>query len=1143
VIYPAARTALLRATLFTLGLYASIAHGVVYNWDGSSGSQFSNGANWTPAGVPGTNDTATFRLGAVAVPILLLDAMFQLYNATVDRLIVGTNTVTMGGGTMTVDGTDITETARGLIIGQTATDVAVLNMNLPSLSTLYGTLGSAAGSSGTLNLTSTVGAFNVTGSGAIYDLIVGLNGTGAINVASGRDVTVADDTALGLNATGVGNVSVSGAGSIWTSSGDLRVGELGGGALTISAAALVSDSTGYIGASAGSNGTASITGAGSSWTNSIGLIVGYFGNGTLDITSGGQATSGTSGYVGYFADAIGSATVSGASSAWSNSLSTIVGTLGTGSLTVSAGGLVSDSFGVLGSGAGSDGTATITGANSRWNNTSNLFVGDSGNGTLAINSGGLVSNVNGYVGDDAGAIGDATVSGTDSTWTNTGDLYVGNAGSGTMTVSNAGEAGTNGNLYVGNLGSGTLNITAGGNVTNAVGYIGNQAGSTGQVTVDGANSKWTNSGNFFVGNLGDGTLTIENSGQVEVSDSMSINNLSTVNLQSGTLRVGSLSGGTNLNWTGGTLHLTASNFIADTGGTLGSSPTIGPTQTLMATVTSGIHSVGESGAGLMTVNGGLADFGISLLTVGRLNGSDGTLNVTNGGFASTTQAIIGSQTGSTGVVNIDGVDLINSRRSGFVTPSSNQFFPFIVGDEGNGTLSVTGGALVQVASPTNAEVSAVIGASDGSFGQMRIDGVSFLGPSTFAFVGQGVLRVGWLGDGTLEITDGGQVFSTRGIIAIAASGEVTVDGDDSAWNNSGELVVGAGGNASLTISGRGYVNNAAGTIGQTGTGMVIVEGIGSQWFNSAGLFVGGSGTGTLQIAGGGNVTSDVGYIGFQGGSGAVVVDGIGSTWNCGTLLVVGANSSGTLTVSNGGTVNTNIVSVGLMGEVRGDGNIQANVTNFGLVSPGTSVGSLHVVGDFDQFSSGEILTEIASDSSFDRLLVTFNAMLAGTLTVNLIDGFMPSIGQMFTILTADNVIGEFDTEPFPTASNFGFDVIYNAQSVVLLVVSALSGDYNGNGTVDAADYTLWRDNLGSGTSLANDDTAGVGQDDYDRWKTNFGQTAGVGATSRAAHSPPRLGGSTAAVPEPAALAILAIALALLAPTARRNRAASWQEKS
>lgn len=58
-----------------------------------------------------------------------------------------------------------------------------------------------------------------------------------------------------------------------------------------------------------------------------------------------------------------------------------------------------------------------------------------------------------------------------------------------------------------------------------------------------------------------------------------------------------------------------------------------------------------------------------------------------------------------------------------------------------------------------------------------------------------------------------------------------------------------------------------------------------------------------------------------------------------------------------------------------------------------------------------------------------------------------------------------------------------------------AGDYNQNGTVDAADYTLWRDRFGTANMLDNDDTPGVGLDDYDRWKSHFGESAGSGSSA------------------------------------------------
>jgi hypothetical protein len=86
-----------------------------------------------------------------------------------------------------------------------------------------------------------------------------------------------------------------------------------------------------------------------------------------------------------------------------------------------------------------------------------------------------------------------------------------------------------------------------------------------------------------------------------------------------------------------------------------------------------------------------------------------------------------------------------------------------------------------------------------------------------------------------------------------------------------------------------------------------------------------------------------------------------------------------------------------------------------------------------------------------------------------------------------------------------------------------AGDYNDNGTVDAADYVVWRNNL-NGTSLPNE-TVSIGtvdQADYDEWRANFGNS-GLGAAA---------GG---AVPEPtgALLAMCALSSLLLVTRVRR----------
>ncbi len=65
----------------------------------------------------------------------------------------------------------------------------------------------------------------------------------------------------------------------------------------------------------------------------------------------------------------------------------------------------------------------------------------------------------------------------------------------------------------------------------------------------------------------------------------------------------------------------------------------------------------------------------------------------------------------------------------------------------------------------------------------------------------------------------------------------------------------------------------------------------------------------------------------------------------------------------------------------------------------------------------------------------------------------------------------------------------------------LAGDFNNDGIVNAADYTTWRDGLGTTYTAA----------DYQVWRNNFGATASSALAT------------TNAVPEPRAILLLLIA--------------------
>ena len=76
-----------------------------------------------------------------------------------------------------------------------------------------------------------------------------------------------------------------------------------------------------------------------------------------------------------------------------------------------------------------------------------------------------------------------------------------------------------------------------------------------------------------------------------------------------------------------------------------------------------------------------------------------------------------------------------------------------------------------------------------------------------------------------------------------------------------------------------------------------------------------------------------------------------------------------------------------------------------------------------------------------------------------------------------------------------------------LLIPAVAGDYDRDGTVGGADYVMWRKNEGTMNTLPNDPDGGtIGAAQYNTWRAHFGQVTGSGST---VGSP-----SNAAVPEP-----------------------------
>jgi hypothetical protein len=154
--------------------------------------------------------------------------------------------------------------------------------------------------------------------------------------------------------------------------------------------------------------------------------------------------------------------------------------------------------------------------------------------------------------------------------------------------------------------------------------------------------------------------------------------------------------------------------------------------------------------------------------------------------------------------------------------------------------------------------------------------------------------------------------------------------------------------------------------------------------------------------------------------------------------------------------------------------------------------------------------------------------------------FSPSDGNMFEIITAAGIENDFASKVLPPLpGGLSWEILMSETSYILQVtsgvVAGLPGDYNGDFAVTAADYTVWRNTLGSDEDFRADGT-GPGLDgipdgfvdvhDYHFWKAHYGDTPLSGSSTRAS--------ALAGVPEPSSLAPLAI-LAPLMPLIPRQR--------
>jgi T5SS/PEP-CTERM-associated repeat protein len=650
--------------------------------------------------------------------------------------LTGTSGITAGlsagsSGTITVGGTDLNTGATALLnFGTTAKGITVGNAGQGTLAVSSGgtiqmsgtggiLIGQSLGASGVITVSGSGASINMANTGiATGGISIGQAGTGTLQVINGGGVTIgANGLNIGTASTGHGMVTVSGVGSTIKTlgtTGNINVGLAGTGVLNIDAGGLVSTAIMSI-----NNGAVVVNGGTLSSNSSAGLFnVGATGaQGSVLIENAGTVTA-ANGF--------------------------IIGSGGSGALTIQTGGLLSNTgtntFAIAPFNGGS-GTVVVDGGSLVTNGGLQIGSTNASASLLVENNGQLITNnttIFSVINSTGTGTASAIVSG--GTWTSSTGIIVGNSGTGSLTINSDGagvglvNAGTSlVSIGAQGGGGGTVSVTAGtliaGNISMASDFNGNATGSLtignggsvaaasinegggGTITVNGGHLSTTNG--FVVGQNGTTAafLTIGNNGAVTQTG---ISGFNIGGFSAGTNGTVTVNAGT-LSSTGGGFSVGASNAVASLtvnsggtlitgGGALFAFADINATGTGIATAaidggtwdSLGQILVGNDGTGsLSVINGGVINAGTNTISIGNLGSGSGAVIVGGNGATVDAGALnIASfgTTASTLTINAGGtVAISGSAPPGGPGPIPGFSSGLSIG--GFGTLSMAGGVL------------------------------------------------------------------------------------------------------------------------------------------------------------------------------------------------------------------------------------------------------------------------------------------------------------------------------------------------------------------------------------------------------------------------------------------------------------------
>jgi len=646
-----------------------------------------------------------------------------------------------------------------------------------------------------------------------------------------------------------------------------------------------------------------------------------------------------------------------------------------------------------------------------------------GANSLTIRGGGITSNAS-----VAETINNNLVLGANQTWTVTNPASTLTAAG---VVSGAGSLNKDGSGTL--VLSGTNTYTGGTTVTAGI-LRGTTASLPGAIT-NNANVTFnqTTSGTYAGVMSGTGNLVKSGTGTATLSGANTYSGGTTVS-------AGSLAGTTN-SLQGAVVNNANVTFNQTTSGTY-------------AGVMSGTGNLVKSGTGTVTLSGANTYSGGTTVSAGRLSGTTSSIqrNVANSGTVEFDQTTNGTYTGV-----MSGTGNLVKSGSGAVTLSgANTYSGGTTVSAGSlaGTTTSLQGAITNNANVTFSQSSSgtYSGAMSGT-GNLVKSGtgtVTLSGANTYSggttvsagsLVGTTTSLQGAITNNanvTFNQTTSGTyagVMSGTGILVKSGTGAVTLSG---ANTYSGGTTVSAGSLRGDTNSLQGAItNNANITFDQAADGTYSgnMSGSGSLTkTNSGNLTLGGvnSYSGGTSIDNGtltgdanslrGNISNNAALVFDEAGDGnfAGAISGTGTLTKkgSGSLNLTGNSAlAGPITIQQGRlAVNGSLagnVSVEQGAVLGGNGTITGNVSNFGTIAPGNSIGTNVINGSFDNGADATVAVEINNGGATpgvnnDLTVVNGPATVAGGTVEVTADSGDYQDSTRYTFLAATSISGQFN---------------------------------------------------------------------------------------------------------------------------------------